>query len=549
MDYDGGVLWEAPDFDEVTGGTDSDMQLQSHELSKSLLAPFGYKGPDLVSALTTHAGYNLHYNDPTFYESPSRHAAEVTDNIAPFLVFDLRTTKPLQIGVLYITNRAVVEDEELLQDWGQDTWASLSAIYLDGMARCSHWYHRYEMRLRLRALKHHLWTSAEAQREQLKQVPPVSGELISFNPSEGGKFGIADYVVDKVGAAGLPAIAYVPFAREQREKERELMLDPSEGLRVLSDAEVVAAFASANCKRSEKVDVTQLPSTSRERLASFADLFKQPSTEAELKIIRGEALLKVSVAEVLETFSPPRWISAPDTAAYALVVSPGERLKFGESVCLYAGKMWTRAGFEAQFKRTALQYYAYDLPPLWSGVDVEKHCKKTGVPKPPDLTIESLHEGGVSRFINDCWGRKDGKKAVNVEPRAVWDPVLKLPVIMMVVTKRGGLGPNEELISDYGPEFWKIVWRELRVFQTEFWRSCSARVSYLERRLRDANVPLPKLPEALAGPLFIGSAPELDPDEDDGEDAEEPHEDGESEGRAAAAAAAAHSDSEDSVEG
>jgi hypothetical protein len=133
--------------------------------------------------------------------------------------------------------------------------------------------------------------------------------------------------------------------------------------------------------------------------------------------------------------------------------------------------------------------------------------------------VEALHAGGVGRFINDCWGRAEGAATVNVEPRAVWDAVQSVPVIIMVATKR--IGANEELVSDYGPAFWKIVWRDLRVLQTEFWRRCSARVSYLERRLKDAGVPLPRLPEPLAGPLFIGAVPTIDAALDDGEDADD----------------------------
>ncbi len=215
------------------------------------------------------------------------------------------------------------------------------------------------------------------------------------------------------------------------------------------------------------------------------------------------------------------------------MLRPGEHLAKGEAVCLYAGMLWDRPSFEREYKRTALQYYAYDVPPMWSGVNVAARYKQCWPSyadddddKLPELVVESLHSGGVGRFINDCWGRKDGEESVNVEPRAVWDDVQQVPAIVMVVTAPGGIGPHEELVSNYGPEFWKIVWRDLRVLQTEFWRRCSARVSFLEARLAGAHVPLPRRPDVLAGPLFVGTKPALEDVPEDAEAVEEEeHED------------------------
>ena len=150
---------------------------------------------------------------------------------------------------------------------------------------------------------------------------------------------------------------------------------------------------------------------------------------------------------------------------------------------------------------------------------IVKSCRAAGMLAPPELVVEALNAGGTGRFINDCWAREGGKKSVNVEPRGVWDADTNTPAIMMVATRR--IRENEELVSDYGENFWKIVWRDLRVLQTEFWRRCAARVRYVERRLRDAGVPLPKLPEPLTGPIFIGAKPHIDPAKDAGEDADD----------------------------
>jgi hypothetical protein len=346
IDYDGGVLWEAPDFDAAEGGADSTRQLCATTLSAALLRPFGYTGVDLVSEMTTCAGYNLHYNDPSFYESPSRHAAEVTANVAPVLVMDLRPSALPRIGIMYFTTRAVAAGEELLQDWGGNTWEALSEMYLDGQARTAHWYHRYEAKLRMRAAAR----DVEVTPQQLALVPPVSGEIISFNPSGEGKFGIADYVVDNVGAAGAPDAAYVRWCATQRTAENKITLPVDQGLRVLPDGEVPAAFAASHCAHAETTDTSQLPAAVRAQLAAYQPFF--PAADERMRaLLRGQTPLKVAVAEVMATYSPARWISAPDTTAHALVVRPGCQLEKGEAACLYAGRLWTRAGFEAQAAR------------------------------------------------------------------------------------------------------------------------------------------------------------------------------------------------------
>ena len=515
IDYDGGVLWEDDDLNESEGGKQSTRQLCTHDLDAELLRPFGYKGPALVSSLNTHAGYNLHYNDPSMYSSPSRHAGTVEANIGAFLIIDLRPSPRLRIGIMYFTARPVAKGEELLQDWGEGTWAALSGMFLDGQARCAHWYHRYETRLRIRAAARNLGIAPA----QLATVPPLSGELVSFNPSEGGVYGIADYVIDDIGVKDAPDVAYVRWSDAQAKKEeRQVLPAAAEGMRLLGDEEVSAAFAAAHCDHAEEVDVSRLSAATRLRLSAYKNLFPA-ANEAQSVLLRGKTPPKVVLAEVMATYNPARWMSAPDTPAHALVVRPGFTIEEGEPVCLYAGRMWTDAAFNEEFPLTRQQYYAYEVPLVWSGVDIVESCRNANLPKPPTLVIEALNAGGIGRFINDCWSREGGKKTVNVEPRAVWDAEKMVPAIVMIAVKR--IDENEELVSDYSESFWKVVWTELRVLQTEFWRRCAARVQFLERRLRDAGVPLPKLPDPLTGPVFIGARPQIDPADDSSDDEED----------------------------
>jgi hypothetical protein len=437
----------------------------------------------------------------------------VEANIAAFLVVDLRPSQGLRFGIMYFTTRRIAKGEELLQDWGGTTWAALSEMYLDGQARCAHWYHRYETRLRIRAAARGLLITPA----QLAGLAPVSGEVVAFNPSGFGKYGIADYVIDGKGTKGAPDAAYVRFCTAQMKKETTQGLPEGvQGMRLLRDDELSAAFAAAHCEHAETVDLSRLSAATRAQLAAYRNFFPAASEEQKA-LLRGATPPKVVVAEVMDTYNPARWISAPDTPAYGLVVRPGCTIEDGEPVCLYAGRVWTNDAFNKEFPLTKLQYYAYEVPPEWSSVDIAKRCIAAALPEPPTLVVEAQNAGGIGRFINDCWSREAGEDTVNVEPRAVWDAEKKAPAIVMVAIKR--IKENEELVCSYGEGFWQVVWKDLRVLQSEFWRRCKARVRFLEERLTRKGVPLPKLPDPLTGPLFIGAKPLINPADETGEDA------------------------------
>ena len=402
----------------------------------------------------------------------------------------------------------------------------ISEFYLHNQARCAHWYHRYETKLRIRAAARGL----DITPAQLAAVAPISGTYISFNPDEGGIYGIADYVVDNIGVIGVPGapdVTYTRWCALAKKEEEKYTLNLDQGHRILRDHEVPAAFAAAHCEHIEKLDLSMLSAATRAQLAGYKTFFPAASVE-ERALLRGATPPKVAVAELLATYNPARWISSPDVPAYALVVRPGCTINKGDPICLYAGRMWTQDRFDARFQRSNLQYYAYDVPPVWSGVDIIERCRNASLIKPPQLVVEALGAGGVGRFINDCWAREGGKATVNVEPRAIWDAEANAPAIVMVAIKR--IKQHEELVADYGEAFWEVAWRDLRVMQTEFWRRCAARVKKLEERLEDAGIPLPELPEPLAGPLFIGSAPRIDPALDDSKNAAVGRADSDSEG-------------------
>jgi hypothetical protein len=88
-------------------------------------------------------------------------------------------------------------------------------MYLDGMARNAHWYHRYEMRLRARAGAR----GVQVLPQELASVAPVPGKVFSFNPEAGGKYKLPDYVVDAAGGAAAPNAAYVRWTEEQDKNE------------------------------------------------------------------------------------------------------------------------------------------------------------------------------------------------------------------------------------------------------------------------------------------------------------------------------------------
>jgi len=489
LDVDGGLVWEKRDWNRKVGGDMSSTHLSGFDLLEpALLHKWGYNGQPLVSECTSRASYSFYIDDPSFHSDMDGNDMEA--NVGAFFVLDLRVPDKPVPGIVYQALKPIAKGDQLLMDWGTKTWMSLSELYLSGQATNSIWHRRYLALLRARCtarlVQPGLISEAELE-ERLLKVKPVKGDFFTFVPDVEGKYGIADYIVDSEAApSGGPDTRYA--SRLSAECDARAPWKASEAFVDVPDDQLAAVFGAV--EHSETTDVSDLDGAMRARLAALSLNFKQPSAD-ELRLLKGEVTVEemgVRVARVVDNRHPARFYSTPEQEAYALVAR--RTLKPGTAVCLYAGKLRTDSDFDQTFgyPEVSLQYYAYDIPSVWSDCDTSKLNGGRGFP----LVLESRDKGGVGRFVNDCWSRPGGTECVNVVPEAMWDPVLRVPTLIIRTTKV--VKEGEELVSDYGEAFWRFVWRDLRKSHTQYWRKVSPRCDSLEKLLTQHGIPLPRKP-------------------------------------------------------
>lgn len=77
----------------------------------------------------------------------------------------------------------------------------------------------------------------------------------------------------------------------------------------------------------------------------------------------------------------------------------------------------------------------------------------------------------------------------------IWDERRALPAVLFVATRH--ITRGEELVIDYGNEYWTVVWKHLVRAQFEFWARIQPPCEALEQTLREKLGPdgLPDKPQ------------------------------------------------------
>jgi hypothetical protein len=115
--------------------------------------------------------------------------------------------------------------------------------------------------------------------------------------------------------------------------------------------------------------------------------------------------------------------------------------------------------------------------------------------KAADMVLDACKYGNIGKFINDNKYRGDGEDEAqlsNVKVLWVYD---KLPHLLFYATE--DIEAGEELIQDYGHEFWSITSRQILVDQ---WRYHNYIIPYnkeLTALCEELSIPLPKKPSYL----------------------------------------------------
>lgn len=77
----------------------------------------------------------------------------------------------------------------------------------------------------------------------------------------------------------------------------------------------------------------------------------------------------------------------------------------------------------------------------------------------------TLHATSVpqTRFVNCKWGaeKEQEKRLANACAEVVFDEAASMPAVFLYATRR--IDPGEEVMADYGDEYWRIMSRYLQM--------------------------------------------------------------------------------------
>lgn len=173
--------------------------------------------------------------------------------------------------------------------------------------------------------------------------------------------------------------------------------------------------------------------------ATFADKDNCSGENGRLlrRIVAGHARIRVArdtrILSPVSLFTP---ISEQPLTAVAAT-----HIEEGEPIAHYTGELIREDDVEP-----ADNTYLYEIDP--AEMRERGYSGKT-------LRINARNKGGVARFINDCWSPYGlPERKPNCFVALVFDEKVKLPRMVLFATAT--INEGEEVIVDYGPDYWKI---------------------------------------------------------------------------------------------
>lgn len=104
------------------------------------------------------------------------------------------------------------------------------------------------------------------------------------------------------------------------------------------------------------------------------------------------------------------------------------------------------------------------------------------------MLVENKSVGVRARYANCCAFRESTYEEsvlqhVNIVAEIIWDDRRSLPAVLFVAARR--IRRGEELVVNYGSDYWGIVWKHLVRANFEFWVRVQPRCEALEKAIRE----------------------------------------------------------------
>ena len=207
-----------------------------------------------------------------------------------------------------------------------------------------------------------------------------------------------------------------------------------------------AAFEESGCHRLTRNDwggVEAQPAV----MQQVADKYHKHEKEAyrlteDVKACRRSGLVpKARIHRIVSLHHPARLYAPPHHHAFALVATAAVRK--GACYGAYVGRIMTKEDYNASASPSD-SVYAYEMDPL--GLD---------------MVIDGLSQGNALRFMNDSFARSGGRRTTNASPRYLFDSETRRPNCFMLCSREGGVRKGDEIVADYGAEYWSRICRAL----------------------------------------------------------------------------------------
>ena len=254
--------------------------------------------------------------------------------------------------------------------------------------------------------------------------------------------------------------------------EEEAARLPAYDFEYLADDSV--AFKAAKCERITQNDWSSVDDEARKtvEVAYRKNARDANRLNGDVKAARASGVAgRAAIHRVISLHHPARLYSPPNQPCFALVATATMRKE--ACVGAYVGRV--RTGEE--YNKSTHPYdsvYAYKV----DGFEL-------------DLVIDSLHAGNALRFMNDCFARQGGRLTANVSPRFLFDAVSHKPNCFILVSADKGVKKGEELVTDYGRQYWNRIVRALLRAHGRFGDQARLLIGALGRRIEGAGLPVP----------------------------------------------------------
>lgn len=402
------------------------------------------KEEGFVVDCSSYGNETKHIDDPSWLSAGSNMPVQ-EPNLEAFLIINLQQgSPPFTVGFFVKDGVHVKKGEELFMDWG--CWRAITEKLLPGQVMLS-----IAAKKKLDNLQNQLEKKgfekilppSDSEMEQLEQHFFNSTDLDklmeggSSQHDFGNRFKLlhdAYYLIENTNESNAP-------------REKRLKLTKYEDYHELTDGEI--DYKSSKARFAVRpTEETLLSTTTRRRL----DKVKGTSVDKNLRILLEEEDLssRVEVVEIVDNRNPALLLSIPGQKAYGVIAK--RNFKADEAVIVYGGLLIDDdSSIELQHDSYLFETDTKDL----LGRNFKKHLSIWG-------------RESVGGKINDSvsLGKGTNNRDANLGAVSHFDGKSKNPQIVLYALR--DILEGEELLYDYGINYWKIMWKNLMMDHASF---------------------------------------------------------------------------------